>query len=129
MSKSRTRCEVVCAIAGWAFFLAVCGHQAWTYGVEWEFGRYGMPVSLVAPDGLHYQNGRELDPLTRYLINAGLQPECNLVLALLLSAAAAYLVRQVRQTYRMEVELFRLRREHELMEQEIEAEQRNRGLT
>jgi hypothetical protein len=61
-------------------FLALTIRFVCMYGSEWEFGRYCMPRSLVAPDGRTYANGREIDPITLALIRADREEETFLTM-------------------------------------------------
>jgi len=45
------------------------------YGNRWECGQYGMPRTLVAPDGVSYPDGKVIDPITASLIRAGVEEE------------------------------------------------------
>ena len=52
-------------------FAALIVNFAVGYGKEWEFGRLGMPDTLLAADGEHYPNGEEVDPMTLAMARSG----------------------------------------------------------
>lgn len=69
--------------------IASCGYfllaylivrEASLYGTNWVLGKYYMPRSLVAADGLHYPNGEVIDPLTLSLIRSGNEEIAYLIL-------------------------------------------------
>lgn len=64
------------SIAGWLLLLAMIGWKAITFKTEWVIGpKYSMPVSLLAPDGVHYADGLPVDPFTLGLIRSGNEEE------------------------------------------------------
>ena len=55
-------------IADWCWAVAYCfaitlivSFQIVMYGERWTFGPYLLPRSVLAPDGLHFRNGMEID--------------------------------------------------------------------
>ena len=54
-------------------------------GTRWTAGRYGLPRSVLAPDGMHYQDGRLVDPYTQALVERDIEEE--VLLAVLAIAA------------------------------------------
>lgn len=91
--------------------LAVCvaGFAA-GYGSRWEFGRYGMPRSILTAEGLH-PDGTEPDPINAALVRADVQEEALLAMLGVLVVGGAYAVYQTRTTKKLEAELRRLKRE------------------
>jgi hypothetical protein len=45
------------------------------HGTWWTLGPHGMPVSLVAEDGLHYLDGEPLDPVTLWMVQNDCEEE------------------------------------------------------
>jgi hypothetical protein len=45
----------------------------WLHGRQWEFGPRGLPVCVLSPDGTTYRDGSEIDPISRSIIDSGLQ--------------------------------------------------------
>lgn len=70
----------VAPAGGWIILFILLGNSALQYGNRWEFGKYGMPQSLVAPDGQHYTDGSLIDPISRQLIALGIEQEAFLLL-------------------------------------------------
>src|ERR1700722_13707112 len=86
--------------AAYAFLVAVPIYALWGHGKRWEFGRYMMPRSLVAPDGFHYQNGQEIDPLTLAAVRADREEESMLALASVVAILLALLAGERRNFQR-----------------------------
>jgi hypothetical protein len=61
------------------FIVAMIAFRVTTYGTQWTFGRYGMPQTLLASDGMHYPNGEPVIPLMASLARSGWEPEIYLV--------------------------------------------------
>jgi hypothetical protein len=75
---------------GTILFLALIVHQACRYGTWWEFGRYGMPRSLVAADGRSHPDGTTLDPVTEAIYRSGHEEEAWLACLAFFVVAGAY---------------------------------------
>jgi hypothetical protein len=70
-------------------------------------GRYWMPSSILSPDGLMYQDGTEVDPVTLYLAHSGLEQECYLVAVTGLTILVSVLVYKMKRLHRMQVDAFK----------------------
>jgi hypothetical protein len=85
-------------------FLGLVVNFACQYGQQWRFGRYGMPSSLLSPDGRTYIDGKtEVDPVTLAMARSGKEEECYLGALLVLIILAALVVREMRGLYRMQM--------------------------
>lgn len=80
-----------------AFFAYLAYKLAVHHGSRWEFGAYGLPQPLLAPDGLQYQDGTVVEPLIRQLVAADVIVEVQLVALALVALWLAALVRYCRQ--------------------------------
>jgi len=71
------------------FILILVSRLGLQYGQRWEFGRYGMPRSLLRSDGvaLSYADGTPVDPINAWLIRAQREEEFILVLLLIIMVA------------------------------------------
>jgi hypothetical protein len=87
-------------LLGCLVFVALVVNWAWKYGREWEFGRFVMPNSLVAPDGLHYRSGAEIDPVSLAIIRSGKEEEHWLAALGILACLIAWASIAVRRCYR-----------------------------
>ena len=89
------------SIGGWVLFAVLCISFAADCGQHWKIGRLGMPEALVGPDGMHYPDGAEIDPVTLGLHEAGIEQEAEWALCAVLASAllyVAYLFRKLRRT-------------------------------
>ena len=90
---------------GWLLFLGLIGHCVASYGTRWTLGRYGMPTALIAPDGLHYLDGAEIDPINLALIEADCQEEFMLVMLGLLATLLTILFFDLRKLRRLQMSI------------------------
>lgn len=85
MSKLRdkfyfyTGCLATVGLPAFWTYLAIS-----TYRKTWEFGRYGMPRSLVDATGTHYADGTPIFPIEQKLIRSGQEEEFRLMMLLVL---------------------------------------------
>lgn len=77
--------------AGILLLFVVLTNVAFSYGSRWVIGRHGLPVSLLAPDGVHYADGSVVDPITLSVIRANIEEQ--VLVGLLLIGPAALGVR------------------------------------
>jgi hypothetical protein len=75
----------------WVCLAAFVLYNLYGYGRHWEFGRYFMPRSLVAADGLHYLDGMPINSINRGFIAADIEEEVALVCLAILFAVYAVL--------------------------------------
>jgi hypothetical protein len=105
-------------ISGWVLFIGLCISFAADCGQHWKIGRLGMPEVLVGPDGTHYPDGAEIDPVALGLHEAGIEQEAEWVICAVFASALLYTAYQVRKLRRATRELERLLQEkEELMRQ------------
>ena len=64
-------------------FCMIVGRFAFLYGRQWEFSPRGIPVSIVAADGISYPDGERINEFTLALIRSGSEEG---VMATMLSA-------------------------------------------
>ena len=69
-----------------------------TFGSHWSFGRYGMPRTLLSPDGRHFADGEPLDPMTAALVRSGHEEEVYLGVVGLQAVGWMVLARDLRKT-------------------------------
>jgi hypothetical protein len=106
------------SLSGWVLFAVLCICFAADCGQHWKIGRLGMPEVLVGPDGTHYPDGAEIDPVTLGLHEAGIEQEAEWAICAVFASALLYAAYQVRKLRRMRRELDRLLQEkEELMSQ------------
>ena len=100
-------------ICGWLLFIGLGISFAADCGEHWKIGRLGMPETLVGPDGIHYPDGAEIDPVTLDLHEAGIEQEAEWVMCAVLASVLLYWAYHVRKLRRMTRELDRLLQEKE----------------
>lgn len=105
--QNNSSSEKFFAAVGVLFPLFLLGNYASHYGSRWVFGRFGIPRTLVGPDGWTYADGSPLDPITASLIRSGREEEVMLFLCGGLFVLVLMLVRTVQTGAK-------LRRKHEL---------------
>ena len=91
------------AWAGPLAMLLLFGQFAFRGGETWEFGRYGMPHTRLAADGVHLADCRPVSPVDGVLIRAGIEEEfylTMLVLSGLFTVAAVLVIRSARRKER-----------------------------
>jgi hypothetical protein len=93
----------VWGILGCGLFLFLTIYQATMHGRKWEFGTYGMPVSLLAEDGRHYRDGSEVDPLTLALVRSGNEETVHLIIVGVLLLMLGWLMLECRKLHRLMV--------------------------
>ncbi len=72
------------------FFLLVAGHQVAGYGTTWEFGRFGMPKTILSADDRHYADGSDIDPISLAIANGGNEEEFYLAGLSIIAALTGY---------------------------------------
>lgn len=82
------------AFLGWLVFITSIVMNVVNYRVRWEFGRYGMPRSLIGPTGT-YRDGTVPDPLSRTLAESGFEEEVHLLLAFACLMLTLVLIREM----------------------------------
>ena len=102
--------KLILSLLGWALLLYCGGCFVSKYGQQWEFGAYGMPVSLLAEDGFHYRDGTEVDPMSLSIARSGYEAEVMLTFVIGLSTAVGWLVFDCWRLSRMAAELDRYKR-------------------
>jgi hypothetical protein len=80
------------SILGWVIFLAVIANNLRGYGQQWEFGRYGMPSTLVAADGEHHLDGTPVPGVVLAIKNSGREEEAELAALAFVAAVLLWLV-------------------------------------
>lgn len=73
-STSRSQGPLTQSQASWIGFalLLLCGIPHFLeYGHRWELSAWGLPHSLVTPDGKQFADGSPVDPLTQKLVESG----------------------------------------------------------
>jgi hypothetical protein len=75
---------------GYALLIAMILHVACRHGTKWEFGRYGMPRTLVAADGVSYLDGTEIDEYSLALARSGNEEEVWLAIYAIIGTILAY---------------------------------------
>lgn len=93
------------------FFLYVAVNGTLQYGTRWEFGRFGMPRTLIAEDGMHHLDGSPINPITLQLARSGYEEAYCLVMTGILVLIGVLYVRVmlVRQRLLREIEFYRSR--------------------
>src|ERR1700733_5342424 len=76
------------------------------YSSRWEFGRLGMPSSLLANDGKHYADGAEVDDVTLMIIRSGREQEFNLGIAFVVFGCFGWLGFAARRLYGTQMRVF-----------------------
>jgi len=87
-------------IAG-MLFLCLVACCAGGRGTHWEFGRYGMPRTLVSDDGRHDRGGWELNPMQLAMIERDIEEEVMLGLVALNAALLGYWAYLTWQVFRL----------------------------
>lgn len=85
------------AVVGPLFMLGLLFYQASLFGTRWEFGRYGMPHTLVDASGFARPDGTPLDSLTLMLVRSGIEEEAELLTCGVLAVILTLLVLTVRK--------------------------------
>jgi hypothetical protein len=67
-------------IVGWICFTALMVAFVSKEGSEWEFGPHGFIKTLVAEDGRHYPNGKEIEASVLWLVENGYEEAFQLIL-------------------------------------------------
>ena len=98
---------------GWLFILGLMIYHASQFGTRWEFGRYGMPRTLVDASGLAHPDGTPIDSITLMTIRAGIEEEVMLVICIFLAVILTLLVLTVRKGIVLRKRLAALREENE----------------
>ncbi len=91
------RLDRLFANGGILFFLAICGHLVSQWGTHWEFGRYGMPRTLVGASGMAHPDGSPIDPITLAMLRSGIEEDVMLALCGILVVLLIMLVFTVRK--------------------------------
>jgi hypothetical protein len=86
-------------------FLGLVLNFAGQYGRCWQFGRYGMPSSLLRADG-KYLDGTEVDPLSLAIARSGWEEEGYLAWLFVLAVLFGALVVRMRRLQREQADLF-----------------------
>jgi hypothetical protein len=102
-------------ISGWLLFIGLCINFAANCKERWRIGPLGMPETMVGPDGLHYLDGAEIDPVTLGLHEVGIEQEAEWALCAVLASVLLYLAYQFRKLRRTTRELDRLLQEKEAL--------------
>ena len=104
------------ALLGPAILIMGAVNVAGKYGRQWHFGRYGMPVTLIAQNGLH-PDGQPVNPIVMAIVRTGYEPELHLALSLFIATCLAHLANvwrasalQEQRVRRQYQELARMRR-------------------
>ena len=58
-------------VLGWVIFLGLLVNFGLQYGSRWECGRYMMPRTLMAADGVHHPNGEPIESVTLAIARGG----------------------------------------------------------
>jgi hypothetical protein len=104
MSSTKKRSgSISWGMLGCLVFVSLVVNWAAKYGREWECGRYAMPHSLVAADGLHYRSRVEIDPVTLAIIRSGREEEHWLGALSILACLIAWASIEARRWYRKQV--------------------------
>ena len=91
--------KAIIAAAGWIFFAVLVGHFFAGHGSRWTAGRDGMPRSLVAKDGVHYQDGSAIDEWTLEGIKADREEEFYLALVIVSGVTLGVWAWKLRKAY------------------------------
>ena len=91
------RLDRLFANGGILFLLAICGHLVSQWGTHWEFGRYGMPRTLVGASGMTHPDGSPIDPLTLAMLHSGIEEDVMLGLCGILAVLLVMLILTVRK--------------------------------
>lgn len=94
--------------AGLALMLFAVVHFVGQHGRQWEFGRYGMPRTLLAADGRHLLDGSPALPYEVWLIRNGIEEEVMLGAVTFIVVCLGFTVRAVRAANRSQQELERI---------------------
>src|SRR5277367_3236324 len=86
--------KLLAELLGWALFLGLAGYFFLQHGSHWEFGKFGMPHTLIAADGVHHPDGTEIDPATLAMARTGAEEETMLAALCVLALGMAYVLRQ-----------------------------------
>jgi hypothetical protein len=100
-TKGAIPMKALWGILGWVVFIGLAGNFALQHGSWWEFGKFGMPHTLVAADGVHHPNGEEIDPVTLAMARSGVEEEAMLVGLCGVALLMAYVVWLRYQTARL----------------------------
>jgi hypothetical protein len=91
--------KFLCWVGG-LVYLGLIVHYVARYGSWWEFGRYGMPRSLVAADGVSHLDGTPIEAVTLSLVRSGREEEVYLACAAVIVAGLLYVFLLARSMYR-----------------------------
>jgi hypothetical protein len=105
--------KVVVAISVILLFAVVC--YAVNYGYSWTLGRYYMPVTILASDGIHCMNGLPADPITRVLVHYDWEAEYLLTVLIGISAGLGYAFYLTRDTAKKRQQILRKQLEIEAL--------------
>jgi len=89
---------------GWLLFAGLGVNFASHYGTQWEFGRHWMPKALLAPDGCHYADGEEIDPVSGAIARSGKEEEGFLAVVILVVGLVSFAAWKMIRRYRKERE-------------------------
>lgn len=70
------------------------------HGTRWEFGAYGLPSVLIAPDGWHYLDGAPVEPAILAIVEADMEVPVQLVIYSLIGAWVLLMTYYCRQINR-----------------------------
>jgi hypothetical protein len=82
-------------------FLALAARQISMHGKEWKFGRYGIPVSILSPDGRAYADGKPIDPINLAIIQSGNEERAMGVALAVFGGAIIFCGVQIVQVHRI----------------------------
>ena len=91
---------------GWLLLAFVVVSFLAKYKSHWEFGRYGMPRSLVAADGEHYLDGDDIDPISLGIARTGREEEGYLMAFCLILAGLCWAWYMSAKLHRLKKEAF-----------------------
>jgi hypothetical protein len=85
---------------GWLLFLFSTFNVVTGHGTRWAFSQKGMPVSLVAEDGLHYRDGTPIDAISLGMIHAGVEEDVLLTIFSVIGSALLWVAYESVQYFR-----------------------------
>ncbi len=101
------------ALVGPLFMLGLVFYHASQFGTRWEFGRYGMPRTLVDASGLARPDGTPLDQFTLMMVQSGTEEETELFMCGFMAVVLTMLVLTVRKGIVLRKQLAASRAERE----------------